>query len=133
LSFFENPKFYDLISRTINPSKRVQSIVENVIHAAGTWLNIVLLLVLIGLYQWWLVPILIFLATLSSRYEMKLGERIREFERNTNVINRERGYAAQLLTNRDSVVEVKLFGLNNELTRRWSDWFNKIHTSRLKF
>jgi ATP-binding cassette, subfamily B, bacterial len=133
LYYFENNHFYDLISRTINPSKRVQAIIEDIFNALSSWLKIILLLVVIGANFWWMVPVLLVVTYFSSQYESTLGKRLREYERKVNILLREKEYASQLLTSKHSVMEIKIFQLQHELLKRWKSWFSQLHYSRIKF
>ncbi|MEF3306297.1 ABC transporter ATP-binding protein [Paenibacillus sp. GYB003] len=133
LTYFEQSEFFDLITRMAAPSKRIASIAEDILHTLGTWMKMVLLLLYIGGFFWWLIPVLMVISIISSRFDTKIGVSRQTFEKKMTVTEREKTYAEQLLSGRTSTVEVKVFGLKKELIGRWNSWSARIHKARLAF
>lgn len=133
LSRFEDAATHDLISRTIQPSKRLPSIIEDVLYSIGAWLTMASLILFIGVFFWWLAALLVLVAFIVARVESRIGQRMQQFDRQWNPAVREQNYAGQLITGRESVLEAKLFGLIPEWKIRWEGWFHKTSRARTKF
>nr|WP_318280961.1 ABC transporter ATP-binding protein [Paenibacillus bovis] len=133
LMFFEDARTHDLVARTLNPSQRVQSICEDILHTVGSWLQILFLVIYLGNMFWWLGPLFIILSFINTKYELSIGRRFQEINRELSIPEREKNYIGSLLTERNHAMELKVFGLGTHLTSRWRGWFKNVHTARLKF
>lgn len=131
LEHFEDHEFHDLISRTINPSNRIQYITEDFLIGLGSLLKIIILSIFISLTVWWLGPILIALSLFLSKYDSSIGSEFRKFERDIHVHEREKNYVGMLLTNREQMKELKIFKLTPFLMQRWEYWFMYVHKARI--
>jgi len=129
---FEDAGVRDLISRTRNPSMRVQQLCEDLLHTSGSWLQIGFLAVYIGSAFWWLSIPIILLSLVHSRIEMLIGRQYQMLERKLSVPERERHYLGGLLTDRGGAMEAKVFGLGAHLIGRWKRWFTYVHHARLR-
>lgn len=128
---FEDPSVHDLISRTRNPSMRVQQLCEDLLHTAGSWLQIVFLAVYVGSAFWWLSLPIILLSFINSKIEMMIGMQYQMLERKLSVPEREKNYFGGLLTDRGGALEARVFGLGPHLIGRWRRWFAYVHHARL--
>lgn len=133
LKQFEDPDTHDLISRTINPSKAVKDICENLIAFGGSILQALLLTIFIGSTVWWIGPLLVLFVLTTAHFETQLGKHFREIERKMSIAEREKRYAGNLLSDRQAAIEFRVFGLGQEVTSRWNRWFQFIQRKRLLF
>lgn len=129
---FEDAGVRDLISRTRNPSMRIQQLCEDLLHTSGSWLQIAFLVIYIGSAFWWLILPIVLLSLVNSRIEMAIGKQYQLLERRLSIPEREKNYFAGLLTDRSGALEAKVFGLGNHLISRWKQWFTYVHLARLR-
>ncbi len=130
LAVLEQPAVRDLVARVSEPSERVYQMVQGLLFAAGSWLQILVLTLYLGPTTWWLGPLVLLVSALLVRLDAGLGRRFRLLDRELSLAEREAQYAARLLTGRASALEVRLFGLARFLTAEWERWFHHVHSAR---
>lgn len=133
LKYFEEPSTHDLFSRTLNPSARVQSICEDILHTMGSWLQMLFLVIYIGSMFWWLGPLFLLFSFIITKFELLIGKRFQQMNQKLSVPNREADYLGNIMTDRKSAMEFKVFGLGPHLIGRWKQWFEWLKKERLKF
>ncbi len=128
LQFFEDPLFYDSLQNTRRiadtASLTIVNAILNVIQELITLISITILLVRYS----WLLALLVFLAAIpnfisESQYATIIFRRFNRRAPETRLLN----YIEQLLTSNETVKEVKLFGLGENLLKRHQALFTKFY------
>lgn len=133
MKYFEDPSTHDLFARTINPSERIQNICEEILHTMGSWLQMIFLVLYIGNMFWWMGPLFLIFSLIITKFELSIGKRMQAKNRELSVPEREKEYLGNLMTDRNSAMELKLFALGSHLIERWKKWFALIQKDRLRF
>ena len=128
LQFFEDPQFYDSLQSTRRiadtASLTIVSAILNVIQEVITLISITVLLVRYS----WLLALLVFVAAIpnfisESQYATIIFRRFNRRAPETRLLN----YIEQLLTSNETVKEIKLFGLGENLLNRHQALFTKFY------
>lgn len=117
---FDDPALRDQIHRVAEGSdRRGPELVAEALSLLRTLPEVVAYGLAAGLIAAWLPVVLLVLTLLLVRRLMRAGARVRALEVERTRDRRLADYYAHLLTARASAAEVRLFGLRQELLRRW--------------
>ncbi len=128
LQFFEDPQFYDSLQNTRRiadtASLTIVNAILNVIQEVITLISITILLIRYS----WVLALLVFVAAIpnfisESQYATIIFRRFNRRAPETRLLN----YIEQLLTSNETVKEVKLFGLGENLLNRHQALFTKFY------
>lgn len=127
LQFFEDPQFYDSLqnARRMADSASI-SIVNGVLDITQEVITLTSVVILLIRYSWFL-PLLVLIAAIpnfisQSQYATIVFRKFNRRAPETRLLN----YIEQLLTSNETVKEVKLFGLGNNLIKRYQTLFTKF-------
>ena len=122
LEAFDEEDSHNLINRIATGSDtRSIQLIENMLTVIEMLPNILTCIVILGMMSIW-VAVSVLIGTLLLRYcEIKMGRRIRHFEVENTREKRLSDYYIQLLTQRESAAEVRIWGIGDILRQRWRE------------
>ena len=130
---FDDPSVQDRIHRVAEGAdRRGPELVAEALSLWRTLPEIVAYGLAAALIAPWLPLVLLAAAVLLVRRLMRAGARVRALEVERTRDRRLADYYARLLTTRGSAAEVRLFGLREELLRRWRDTESSYLGERLR-
>lgn len=122
LEAFDEEDSHNLINRVaVGSDTRSIQLIENVLALIEILPTLLTSIVILGMMSIW-VALSVFIGTLLLRYyEIQMGARVRHFEVENIHEKRLSDYYTQLLTQRESAAEVRLWGIGDILRHRWRE------------
>lgn len=120
LEAFDEEDSHNLINRIATGSDtRSIQLIENVLAVIEILPTLLTSIVILGMMSIW-VAVSVLIGTLLLRYcEIQMGARVRHFEVENTHEKRLSDYYTQLLTERETAAEVRIWGIGDILRQRW--------------
>lgn len=132
LQFFENPVFYDTLQNARrNADSSALSIVNSILQMVQQIITLLSLIFLLVRFSPWLALIVFVSAILSFLSQSQYAERAFRVVSRRAPEARLLNYLEMLLTNNETVKEIKLFGLGESLLERYQTLFKKFYLEDL--
>ena len=120
LEAFDDDESHDLINRVVTGGdSSVVQLMQNGLTFIEYTPALLTSAVVLGLISIWIPLIIISGAILLRVFEIQMGTRVRHFEVENTRNRRLADYYAQLLTERRSAAEIRLWGIGETLLQRW--------------
>ncbi|QWH75461.1 ABC transporter ATP-binding protein (plasmid) [Bacillus mycoides] len=129
---FENPSFYNNFQLITSIDGRLMSNILNITQILRSFITVTTLLVYLINIHWILLVLLLIGILPMLILEMKYGNSRYKLTKYLTPIGREENYIANLLTNRDSIKELRIFNLSNYLIGKWNDLFDTGAKNEIK-
>lgn len=127
VSFFEYSESYDRLARVKRETCfRIHSMLKSLIANTQAIVTLLSTFMLIGTLAWWLPLVLIMMAIPGLLAQVFHGQRQWATSANHTVIDRWMQYIKDLLTTRESVIEISFWGVSNYFVDRWRQLSAKI-------
>ncbi|MGN7378725.1 ABC transporter ATP-binding protein [Bacillus altitudinis] len=122
---FEHPSFYNESQRVMNSHQHVLSMVRSIFTMMSALITVVSLLIyMIGIH--WGLAVILFLFTLPVLWiELFFGGARYRLNRLLTANDRREMYVSDLVAQRDSLKEVRLYGIGNYLLQKWRGHYVK--------
>jgi len=120
LETFDDDESHDLINRVVTGGdSSVVQLMQNGLTFIEYTPALLTSAVVLGLISIWIPLIIVGGAILLRVFEIQMGTRVRHFEVENTRNRRLADYYAQLLTERRSAAEIRLWGIGETLLQRW--------------
>ena len=120
LEAFDEEDSHNLINRiAMGSDTRSIQLIENVFAVIEILPIMLVSIVILGMMSIWIAVSVLIGTLLLHYYEIRMGMRIRHFEVENTHEKRLSDYYTQLLTERESAAEVRLWGIGDTLRDRW--------------
>jgi len=120
LEAFDDDESHDLINRVVTGGdSSVVQLMQNGLTFIEYTPALLTSAVVLGLISIWIPLIIVVGAILLRVFEIQMGTRVRHFEVKNTRNRRLADYYAQLLTERRSAAEIRLWGIGETLLQRW--------------
>ncbi|EJS65085.1 ABC transporter ATP-binding protein [Bacillus wiedmannii] len=133
-SYFDNPDFYNYTNRIkSNTGRRLLSPINNLFLIAQSLITISSLIIFLLSIHWSLAvvaSITFFPALFIKSY---LGKQGFELTKKTTPLLRETNYIENLLMQKDTIKEIRIFNLHTYFIQRWEKKYNKNMSYSLNF
>ncbi|WP_144666346.1 ABC transporter ATP-binding protein [Bacillus altitudinis] len=122
---FEHPSFYNESQRVMNSHQHVLSMVRSIFTMMSALITVVSLLIyMIGIH--WGLAVILFLFTLPVLWiELFFGGARYRLNRLLTANDRREMYVSDLVAQRDSLKEVRLYGIGDYLLQKWRGHYIK--------
>lgn len=124
-STFEDPSFYDQNQRIINSHFQIVSMVKAIMSLGSTIITVVSLVGYITHIHWGLLVIIFLFSIPILMIHIRFGNKRYALTRFLTPYHRREMYISDLLTQRDSLKEIRLFGLGSHLIEKWSSFYKR--------
>lgn len=132
-STFEDPSFYDQNQRIINTHFQIVSMIKTIMSLGSTIITVVSLVGYITHIHWGLL-IIIFVFTIPILLiHIRFGNKRYVLTRFLTPYQRREMSISDLLSQRDSLKEIRLFGLGSHLIEKWSAFYKRSAQEKYKF
>ncbi|UQZ94546.1 ABC transporter ATP-binding protein [Bacillus safensis] len=129
---FEHPSFYNESQRVMNSHQHVLSMVRSIFTIMSALITVVSLLIyMIGIH-WGLAVILIVFTLPVLWIELFFGGARYQLNRMLTANDRREMYVSDLVAQRDSLKEIRLYGIGNYLLQKWKDHYVKSADEKYK-
>ncbi len=132
LEAFDDEESHNLINRVVTGGdSSVVQLMQNGLNFIEYVPVLLTSAVVLGLISIWIPLIIIGGAILVRVFEIRMGSRVRHFEVENTRNKRLTDYYVQLLTERRSAAEIRLWGIGGTLLQRWRTILTKYLRERL--
>ena len=132
LEAFDDEESHNLINRVVTGAdSSVVQLMQNGLNFIEYTPVLLTSAVVLGLISIWIPLIIIGGAVLLRVFEIRMGTRVRHFEVENTRNKRLSDYYVQLLTERRSAAEIRLWGIGETLLKRWRTIFAQYLRERL--
>ena len=132
LEAFDDEESHNLINRVVTGGdSSVVQLMQNGLNFIEYVPVLLTSAVVLGLISIWIPLIIIGGAILVRVFEIRMGSRVRHFEVENTRNKRLADYYVQLLTERRSAAEIRLWGIGGTLLQRWRTILTKYLRERL--
>ena len=132
LEAFDDEESHNLINRVVTGGdSSVVQLMQNGLNFIEYVPVLLTSAVVLGLISIWIPLIIIGGAILLRVFEIRMGSRVRHFEVENTRNKRLADYYVQLLTERRSAAEIRLWGIGGTLLQRWRTILTKYLRERL--
>ncbi|AOZ89050.1 ABC transporter ATP-binding protein [Bacillus xiamenensis] len=129
---FEHPSFYNESQRVMNSHQHVLSMVRSIFTIMSALITVVSLLIYMVGIHWGLAAIL-FVFTLPVLWiELFFGGARYRLNRLLTANDRREMYVSDLVAQRDSLKEIRLYGIGNYLLQKWKGHYVKSADEKYK-
>lgn len=122
-STFEDPSFYDQNQRIINSHLQLVSMVKTILTLVTSVITVVSLVGYIANVHWGLLVIVFLFSIPILLINIHFGNKRYILARFLTPYQRREMYISDLLSQRDSLKEIRLFGLGPHLIEQWSAFY----------
>ncbi|MGM5471603.1 ABC transporter ATP-binding protein [Bacillus pumilus] len=129
---FEHPSFYNESQRVMNSHQHVLSMVRSIFTIMSALITVVSLLIyMIGIH--WGLAVILILCTLPVLWiELFFGGARYQLNRMLTANDRREMYVSDLVAQRDSLKEIRLYGVGNYLLQKWKGHYVKSADEKYK-
>ncbi|SDF71397.1 ATP-binding cassette, subfamily B [Fontibacillus panacisegetis] len=120
---FEDPAFYDKNLRVINSHSYIVSMVKDLFSLGSYIITVLSLVIYLANIHWFLILIVFIFSIPILLIDINFGNKRYNLTQFLTPHHRRELYITDLLNQRDSVKEVRLFGLGFYLIEQWSFYF----------
>ncbi|BFH27639.1 ABC transporter [Paenibacillus dendritiformis] len=124
-STFEDPSFYDQNQRIINSHFQIVSMVKTIMSLGSTIVTVLSLVGYITNIHWGLLVIIFVFSIPILMIHIRFGNKRYVLTRFLTPYHRREMYISDLLSQRDSLKEIRLFGLGSHLIEKWSSFYKR--------
>lgn len=122
---FEDPSFYDQNQRIINSHFQIVSLVKTILSLGSTIITVLSLVGYITNIHWGLLVIIFVFSIPILMIHIRFGNKRYALTRFLTPYQRREMYISDLLSQRDSLKEIRLFGLGPHLIDKWSSFYKR--------
>lgn len=129
---FEHPSFYNESQRVMNSHQHVLSMVRSIFTIMSALITVVSLLIyMIGIH--WGLAVILILCTLPVLWiELFFGGARYQLNRMLTANDRREMYVSDLVAQRDSLKEIRLYGIGDYLLQKWKGHYVKSADEKYK-
>lgn len=131
-STFEDPSFYDQNQRIINSHFQILSMVKAIMSLGSTIITVVSLVGYITNIHWGLLVIIFLFSIPILMIHIRFGNKRYALTRFLTPYHRREMYISDLLSQRDSLKEIRLFGLGSHLIEIWASFYKRSAQEKYK-
>ncbi|MER3124128.1 ABC transporter ATP-binding protein [Bacillus pumilus] len=129
---FEHPSFYNESQRVMNSHQHVLSMVRSIFTIMSALITVVSLLIYMVGIHWGLAVILILFTLPVLWIELFFGGARYQLNRMLTANDRREMYVSDLVAQRDSLKEIRLYGIGNYLLQKWRGHYVKSADEKYK-
>ena len=117
---------HDLINRILDGTERKwMNIYQAMLDLLKLLISIVGILLVIACYVWWAAILILIFCIPLFLYSIKSGKKNYQAQRDTSYYVRKYQYLEQVLNERESLNERKLFGFSDEINKKYADTYKE--------
>ncbi|MEM7129176.1 MAG: ABC transporter ATP-binding protein [Chloroflexota bacterium] len=132
MTYYENPAYYNLLHQArFQAISRPLSLLENLGTLAQNMLTFLAMTAILVTYAWWLPGILLISAIPGLMIVVRFAMTENRWRLRNTASERRTRYYEMLLTDRESVAEIRLFGLGDHFKQAYRTIRQRLRTERI--